>query len=55
LWPHENKRAWKCKSVKLAESGWYFDPEIDADDAVSCAYCNLSIGNWEPKDDPLYV
>jgi hypothetical protein len=53
LWPHENKRAWKCKSVKLAESGWFFDPEVDAEDAVSCPYCNLSIGNWEPKDDPL--
>jgi len=52
MWPHENKRAWKPKSVKLAEAGWYFEPEIGGDDGAACLYCDESVFNWEPKDDP---
>jgi hypothetical protein len=52
-WPHESKKGWKCKIKKLVEAGWYFDPAPADEDCVSCAYCGLSLGGWEPKDDPV--
>ena len=52
-WPHESKRGWVCKSDKMAANGWHFAPTADSEDFVSCAYCNLSMDGWEPKDCPL--
>ena len=52
-WPHEPKRAWKCKTEKMVEAGWYFAPVAGGEDYVSCAYCKLSLDGWEPKDDPF--
>ncbi len=52
-WPHESKRAWKCKTEKMVEAGWYFAPVAEGEDYVSCSYCKLSLDGWEPKDDPF--
>ena len=70
-WPHESKRGWTCKiqkvsslprqlcasltDVQMVEAGWYYCPTADSDDFVKCAYCNLSLDGWEPKDKPLYA
>ncbi|WEW54897.1 hypothetical protein PRK78_000324 [Emydomyces testavorans] len=37
----------------MVEAGWYFCPNEESDDFVSCAYCNLSLDGWEPQDDPF--
>lgn len=52
-WPHEHKRGWVCKTEKMAAAGWHFAPTDECEDFVSCAYCNLSLDGWEPKDSPL--
>ncbi|KIW66160.1 hypothetical protein PV04_08361 [Phialophora macrospora] len=52
-WPHEPKRAWKCKTERMVEAGWHFAPVAEGEDYVSCAYCKLSLDGWEPKDDPF--
>lgn len=52
-WPHEHKRGWVCKTEKMVAAGWHFAPTPEFDDFVSCAYCNLSLDGWEPKDSPL--
>ncbi|KAF2138039.1 uncharacterized protein K452DRAFT_277733 [Aplosporella prunicola CBS 121167] len=51
-WPHEDKKGWKCKTKKMAEAGWCFDPSPDYEDGVTCFYCLLSLDGWEPKDNP---
>lgn len=51
-WPHEGKRGWKCKTKQLVEAGWKYTPVAGSDDMVSCAYCDLALDGWEPKDDP---
>ncbi|KAF2099497.1 hypothetical protein NA57DRAFT_55462 [Rhizodiscina lignyota] len=52
-WPHEHKKGWKCKTQKMVEAGWCYDPSPEYDDGVTCFYCNLSLDGWEPKDNPL--
>ncbi|KAI9658087.1 MAG: hypothetical protein M1821_002747 [Bathelium mastoideum] len=52
-WPHDSKKGWKCKTTKMVDAGWCYDPTPDADDAVTCFYCGLALDGWEPKDDPL--
>ncbi|MCJ1380934.1 hypothetical protein MMC17_004043 [Xylographa soralifera] len=52
-WPHKNKRGWTCKVQKMIEAGWYHCPTAESDDFVKCAYCNLSLDGWEPKDKPF--
>lgn len=39
-------------STKMAASGWFYCPIPENDDYVRCAYCNLALAGWEPKDDP---
>ncbi|KAF3491234.1 uncharacterized protein GIQ15_00751 [Arthroderma uncinatum] len=52
-WPHDGKRGWVCKTEKMVEAGWYFCPNEESDDLVSCPYCKLSLDGWEPKDKPF--
>src|SRR5215469_754999 len=52
-WPHEGRKGWKCKTKKMVEAGWCYDPSPEYDDCVRCFYCDLSLDGWEPKDDPL--
>ncbi|KAI9793965.1 MAG: hypothetical protein M1833_000483 [Piccolia ochrophora] len=54
-WPHEGKKGWACKTEKLVDAGWYFCPTPESEDLTSCAYCDLSLDGWEPKDKPLWV
>ncbi|OJD24718.1 hypothetical protein ACJ73_03913 [Blastomyces percursus] len=53
MWPHDGKRGWVCKTEKMVEAGWYYCAHEESEDFVSCAYCNLSLDGWEPKDDPF--
>ncbi|KAF4126526.1 Inhibitor of Apoptosis domain [Geosmithia morbida] len=52
LWPHDGKRAWKCKTKQLVEAGWRYTPTLDSDDNATCAYCGLGLDGWEPGDKP---
>ena len=53
-WPHESKKGWRCKISKMVDAGWVWDPSGEGDgDEVACFYCDLSLGGWEPKDDPF--
>ncbi|KKY19306.1 putative at hook domain-containing protein [Diplodia seriata] len=51
-WPHESRKGWKCKTKKMVEAGWCYDPSPENEDGVACFYCMLSLDGWEPKDDP---
>ncbi|EEP82323.1 predicted protein [Uncinocarpus reesii 1704] len=53
-WPYDGKKGWKCKMEKMVEAGWYFCPNDESDDFVSCAYCDLGLDGWERGDDPFY-
>lgn len=37
----------------MVDAGWCCDPSPEAEDGVTCFYCNLSLDGWEPKDNPL--
>ncbi|KAI9683546.1 MAG: hypothetical protein M1820_010916, partial [Bogoriella megaspora] len=52
-WPYDKKKGWKCKTKKMVEAGWCYDPTPEIDDAVTCFYCSLALDGWEPKDDPM--
>ncbi|KAL2869367.1 uncharacterized protein BJX67DRAFT_348231 [Aspergillus lucknowensis] len=52
-WPHDGKKGWLCQSDKMVEGGWYFCPNEESVDLVSCAYCKLSLDGWEPQDNPF--
>ncbi|KAI1817929.1 hypothetical protein GGS20DRAFT_423879 [Poronia punctata] len=52
-WPHDGKRGWKCKTKQLVDAGWKYTPTPDSDDMATCAYCQLALDGWEPKDNPM--
>ncbi|KAI0905265.1 hypothetical protein F4823DRAFT_566945 [Ustulina deusta] len=52
-WPHDGKRGWKCKTKQLVDAGWKYTPTMDSDDMATCAYCQLALDGWEPKDSPM--
>ncbi|KAI0432800.1 hypothetical protein F5Y09DRAFT_300933 [Xylaria sp. FL1042] len=52
-WPHDGKRGWKCKTKQLVDAGWKYTPTMDSDDMATCAYCQLALDGWEPKDNPM--
>ncbi|KAK8119382.1 uncharacterized protein PG998_004008 [Apiospora kogelbergensis] len=59
-WPHEGKRAWKCKTKQLTrqqmvDAGWKYTPTIDSDDMATCTYCQLALDGWEPADKPILI
>ncbi|ROT43054.1 BIR-domain-containing protein [Sodiomyces alkalinus F11] len=53
MWPHENKRGWKCKTKQLAEAGWKWTPLSQSDDMATCPYCELALDGWEQGDKPM--
>lgn len=38
---------------KLSLAGFHYSPSNDANDGCQCAYCNLSLDNWQKGDDPM--
>lgn len=52
-WPHENKKAWKCKVKAMVEAGWRYRPKFEGDDFAECGYCGLALDGWEGGDMPL--
>ncbi|KAI1497236.1 hypothetical protein F5X99DRAFT_28714 [Biscogniauxia marginata] len=52
-WPHEGKRAWKCKTKQLVDAGWKYTPTSESEDMATCTYCQLALDGWEPKDNPM--
>lgn len=36
----------------MVTAGWFYDPAPDTPDAVTCAYCTLSLDCWDAGDDP---
>lgn len=39
--------------TQMAKAGFIYNPQILKDDNALCAYCGVSLHNWEPEDDPL--
>jgi hypothetical protein len=37
----------------LVEAGWYYDPTLETPDGTTCAYCSLSLDEWDIGDDPM--
>ncbi|KAI0746858.1 hypothetical protein C8Q80DRAFT_802071 [Daedaleopsis nitida] len=52
-WPHP--KSFKATPNSLAEAGFYFDPDHESPDNVTCFMCNKSLGGWEPDDDPFAI
>lgn len=49
-WVHQgNPRLLKNK---MANAGFIFTPDEACRDKVTCVYCGLELGMWEPGDDP---
>ena len=36
----------------MVNAGWFFDPNEETPDGVTCPYCGLSLDTWEAGDDP---
>ena len=52
-WPHPS--SFKATPDTLAEAGFYFNPDSDSNDNVTCFMCKKSLGGWEPDDDPFTI
>ncbi|ORZ32269.1 inhibitor of apoptosis domain-domain-containing protein, partial [Catenaria anguillulae PL171] len=58
-WVHDRNPKFFANSTRLAKAGFVYDPDpaddawTSLDDKATCVYCNLSLANWEPKDNPL--
>ncbi|CAG8455786.1 2658_t:CDS:2 [Acaulospora morrowiae] len=52
-WPHEGKKGWIGTAKKMAKAGFVFASSIHTPDNVMCTYCEVSLGDWEQKDDPM--
>jgi hypothetical protein len=37
----------------LVDAGWYYDPTLETPDGTTCAYCSLSLDEWDMGDDPM--
>ncbi|KAI0764888.1 hypothetical protein C8Q74DRAFT_1318439 [Fomes fomentarius] len=52
-WPHSS--SFKATPETLAEAGFYYNPEPDSPDNVTCFMCRKTLGGWEPDDDPFTI
>lgn len=52
-WPHSP--SFKATPETLAEAGFYYNPEPDSPDNVTCFMCRKTLGGWEPDDDPFTI
>ncbi|VDN89544.1 unnamed protein product [Brugia pahangi] len=50
-WPHQ--QSVNLSPEKMAKAGFFFDPDNDNIDGVSCPFCLKSLTGWEDNDDPL--
>mmetsp|Transcript_34729 Transcript_34729/g.82295 ORF Transcript_34729/g.82295 Transcript_34729/m.82295 type:complete len:228 (-) Transcript_34729:47-730(-) len=53
-WPHSAAIRPLAMPTALASQGFYFSPDDHYKDRVLCAFCNLELAEWGPKDDPIY-
>jgi len=53
-WPHSAAVRPLATPSSLAAQGFYFSPDEHYKDRVLCAFCNLELAEWGPKDDPVY-
>ncbi|VDK86478.1 unnamed protein product [Onchocerca ochengi] len=51
VWPHHESVS--LSPEKMALAGFFFDPDDDNTDNVSCPFCLKSLTGWEESDDPL--
>ncbi|TFK90325.1 hypothetical protein K466DRAFT_517314 [Polyporus arcularius HHB13444] len=52
-WPHPS--SFKATPDSLAEAGFYFDPDLDNPDNVTCFMCKKGVADWAPEDDPFSI
>jgi hypothetical protein len=45
----------KLLKTKMANAGFICTPDEETCDKVTCVYCGLELGMWEPADDPWTV
>lgn len=53
LWKFDSRKNAKVSSQSLAEAGFYFSPLEVGNDRVLCMYCDCSLDEWSPDDDPI--
>jgi len=53
-WPHSSAIRPLATPTTLASQGFYFSADDHYKDRVLCAFCNLELAEWGPKDDPIY-
>lgn len=49
-WPHKDFKY--TSSSRMAEAGFYLQPNEGGDDKVMCFACSICLVSWEPDDDP---
>ncbi|KAF5389494.1 hypothetical protein D9757_004327 [Collybiopsis confluens] len=52
-WPHPEY--FMATPETLAEAGFYFDPNSEDNDLVTCYMCSKQLGEWSEKDDPFEI
>lgn len=53
LWKFDSRKNAKVSSQSLAAAGFYFSPLELGNDRVLCMYCDCSLDEWSPDDDPF--
>ncbi|OSS54513.1 hypothetical protein B5807_00058 [Epicoccum nigrum] len=51
-WPLDSSEGYPSIE-QLVAAGWYYDPTLEYPDGATCAYCSLSLDEWDIGDDPL--
>ena len=54
-WPLIGEEWASCSAREMAKAGFYFKPNSDSKDSVSCLYCDLELDGWEIGDIPRYL
>ncbi|KAJ6485711.1 inhibitor of apoptosis repeat-containing protein [Mycena sanguinolenta] len=53
-WKHDKNKKHGATSKKMAHAGFVYYPAESGDDTAVCLYCDISLGNWDEDDDPMY-
>ena len=52
-WPHP--KSYQATPSALAEAGFYWNPNPNAKDNVSCFFCGENFSDWEEDHDPHVI
>lgn len=52
-WPHPS--SFKATPQSLADAGFFYKPNVESKDNVSCFLCEKELNSWSEDDDPADV